>query len=71
MKYELYKWYDSSDYNLEYALIPLKNYILERNQSVLLEFANGLIEADRYFYYQNNMEMGRQYNVKRFMLIQL
>ena len=25
MKYELYKWYDSSDYNLEYALIPLKN----------------------------------------------
>jgi hypothetical protein len=49
----------------------LKNEILERNQSVLLEFANGLIEADRYFYYQNNMEMGRQYNVKRFMLIQL
>jgi hypothetical protein len=71
MKFELYKWYDSSEYNLEYSLLPWKNEILESNQNVLLEFANGLIEADRYFYYKNNMEMGRYYNVKRFMLIQL
>jgi hypothetical protein len=71
MKFELYKWYDSSEYNLEYSLLPWKNEILESGQNVLLEFANGLIEADRYFSYKNNMEMGRYYNVKRFMLIQL
>ena len=71
MKFELYKWYDSSEYNLEYSLLPWKNEILESNQNVILEFANGLIEADRYFSYKNNMEMGRYYNVKRFMLIQL
>ena len=71
MEFELYKWYDVADYNLMYFLLPWKRDILEADQGVLLEYENGLIEFDRNFYYENNVERSRNYSVKRFMLIQL
>ncbi len=71
MEFELYKWYETSEYNLMYSLLPWKRDILEYGQGILLHFENGSIVFDRDFYYNENIESGRNYPVKRFMIISL
>ena len=72
MDLQLYKWYETSEHNLQYSLIPWKQDILEADYGVLLDFGNNLISFDRYFYYNDkNYEYGRNQKVHRFMIIEL
>ena len=71
-KLPFYKWHRVEDLPAD---LETEIDFLEKTSSspfgMLLKFENGLIDFERNFYFKGNKEMGREYMVSKFMLVEL